>query len=72
MPDTAELRITCSAVLESGEHEKPITYTIPLKITSFRDNTHLAVRNTTFGAYGGLLNPGRNDVLADLWIPGMF
>lgn len=48
-----------------------MTYTIPLKTATFGDNAHLAVRNAT-GAYGGPLTPGRNDVLADFLIPGLF
>ena len=67
----SRLRITSEAGLASGESQGPITYTVPLKTTTFGDIAHLAIRNET-GAYGGGLSPGRNDLLADYWIPGAF
>lgn len=67
----SSLRITAEAALASGGSQGPITYTIPLKTTSFGDNAHLAIRNAT-GAYVGGLSPGWNDVLTDNWIPGLW
>lgn len=67
----SSLRITSEAALASGGSQEPVTYTIPLKTTSFGDNAHLAIRNAT-GAYVEGLSSGLNDVLTDNWIPGMF
>lgn len=63
----SNLRVTCEAALASGGSQGPTAYTVPLKTASF---AHIAIRNAT-GAYGGL-SPGRNDLLTDYWIPGLF
>lgn len=67
----ASFSITMKAKLATGEELDPRTYTIPLSTTSFGDHAHLAIRNAT-GAYVGSLSAGRNDVVADFAIPGVF
>ena len=74
MPNLAQasLRIISEVELASGQREAPRIYSVPLRTTSFGDHAHLAIRNATGGYDGGVLCPGRNDVLADYWIPGTF
>lgn len=67
----SSLHITASAAFASGGSQEPRTYTIPLKTASYGDNAHLAIRNAT-GAYVESLSAGRNDVLADFLILGLF
>jgi len=53
--------------------EPPRTYTIPLRTAELAEGAHLAIRNGA-GAYVEhlTLEEGRNDILTDYWIPGMF
>lgn len=69
---TATLTITGSAILSNGKHEDEKSYTVPLRTTAFADTAHLSIRNAT-GAYVEYLSSsGRNDILIDYFIPGMF
>lgn len=47
------------------------TYTIPLRSASFGDAAHFSIRNAE-GAYVDTLSQGRNDLLVDCSLPGMF
>lgn len=69
---TATLGITLSAVLPDGKREGPKTYTVPLRTTAFADAAHLSIRDATGACVDHLTSSGRNDILVDYWIPGMF
>ncbi|KAL9106464.1 MAG: hypothetical protein Q9227_008495 [Pyrenula ochraceoflavens] len=69
---TATITITGSAILPDGKHEDAKSYTVPLRTTAFADAAHLSIRDAT-GAYVDYLSSsGRNDILTDSVIPGMF
>lgn len=67
----ATLTISLSAVLSNGKHEVERSYTVPLCTTAFADLAHLLIRNAE-GANVDQLSNGRNDILVDICIPGMF
>lgn len=69
---TATLSITLSAVLPDGKRENPQTYTVPLRTTAFTDTAHIAIRDGAGAYVDHLRSSGRNDILADYWIPGLF
>ncbi|KAI1744722.1 hypothetical protein F4680DRAFT_405794 [Xylaria scruposa] len=64
--------MTSSAVLESGKHEEPVTYTVPFRTTAFGDHAHISIRETEGSYVDHLTCGGRYDILADYAIPGMF
>lgn len=68
----ATLSITASAVLEKGEDIKPRTYTIPLHTAELAEGAHLGIRNATGVYVDHVALEGRNDILTDYWIPGLF
>ncbi|KAK3314055.1 hypothetical protein B0H66DRAFT_607300 [Apodospora peruviana] len=72
----ATVNITLSVKHGDDETEKnePNTYTIPLRTDELADEAHIAIRDAKGRYVDHLTAPGsgRNDVLADYWIPGMF
>ncbi|RYP23412.1 hypothetical protein DL765_001117 [Monosporascus sp. GIB2] len=64
--------ITLSAVLPDGRREGPKAYTVPLRTTAFADTAHISIRDATGAYVEHLTNNGRNDIVTDYWIPGMF
>ncbi|KAK9777023.1 hypothetical protein AB5N19_07615 [Seiridium cardinale] len=69
--DHADLKVTSEAKFQSGGEEEPITYTVPLRMTSFRRQAHLSIRNSE-GQYIESLGPEQKDVLTDYAIPGLW
>jgi hypothetical protein len=45
---------------------------VPLRTTAFSDVAHLSIRNATGAYVEHLMSSGRNDILTDYFIPGMF
>ena len=45
---------------------------MPLRTTAFSDVAHLSIRNATGAYVEHLMSNGRNDILTDYFIPGMF
>ncbi|KAM7215675.1 hypothetical protein V8F06_008966 [Rhypophila decipiens] len=59
---------------DNKENEDKSSYTIPLRTAELADEAHLAVRDSQGRHVDSLTAPGtgRNDILTDYWIPGMF
>lgn len=55
-------------------NESPSSYTLPLRTAELADEAHLAIRDAKGKYVDSLTAPGtgRNDILTDYWIPGMF
>ncbi|KAK4209273.1 hypothetical protein QBC37DRAFT_55930 [Rhypophila decipiens] len=72
----AKLNITMSLTHPEGdnENEDKSLYTIPLRTAELADEAHLAIRDSQGRHVDSLTAPGtgRNDILTDYWIPGMF
>jgi hypothetical protein len=61
-----------SAFLADGKIEKPQSYSAPFRTTPFGDLAHVSIRNAT-GAYVEHFDSnGRNDMLTDSLLPGLF
>ncbi|KAK4452236.1 hypothetical protein QBC34DRAFT_42238 [Podospora aff. communis PSN243] len=69
------LSITVSAVLDEkdgGGIIEPRTYSIPLRTAQLAEGAQLSIRNATGVYVDYMAVEGSHDVLADVWIPGMF
>ncbi|KAI8949554.1 hypothetical protein F4801DRAFT_580233 [Xylaria longipes] len=71
-PANATLSITLSAVLESGKHDDPVTYTVPFRTTAFGEHGHISIRESGGSYVDYMTYDGRYDVLADCELPSMF
>ncbi|KAM7199198.1 hypothetical protein V8F33_004673 [Rhypophila sp. PSN 637] len=76
----ATLNITISVTRPKSDQEDDkergdtSSYTIPLQTAELADEAHLAIRDSQGRHVDSLTAPGtgRNDILTDYWIPGMF
>lgn len=68
----AALSFTLSVVLPDGEREQPSTYTVPLRTTAFGDKAHISIRGAEGAFVDHMASSGRNDIVTDFAIPGVF
>lgn len=68
----ATISFTSSAVYDNGEVHEPATQTMPLKTFKANEYSHLAIRNQ-YGEYTEHLTMGLyNDIVANMWLPGIW
>jgi hypothetical protein len=66
----ATFTATSSAVYANGDIDEPMSITLPLRTSTYREDAHLAIRDADGSHVDYLTMGGPNDILLDLALPG--